>query len=178
MRTDFGALTRLARRQKRNPEFEQVWNVLRTQQKVWTTVVRVGLYALANHSIGTRLQEGQCILSLSSPKGFRPLPGNSLITCRSPWPRIRYKILITVLSSSVKIISVVFKRLLGLQENRRLIITNNIENWFSKLVKEVAINWFYSKMQLPHAASQDSSEFIFQQVPYGIGYASSETLVL
>ena len=49
-----------------------------------------------------------------------------------------------------------------LQKNRRLIITNTIENWYSELVKEVVINRFHLKMQLLPATRQDSHEFVFQ----------------
>jgi len=52
---------------------------------------------------------------------------------------------------------------LCLQENRWLLIKNNIENWLGKLVKEIIINWFYFKMQLLPVTRQDSGEFIFQQ---------------
>ena len=51
---------------------------------------------------------------------------------------------------------------LSLQENR-LIIPNNIENWYRKIVKEVIIDTFYLKLQLLPATSQDSGEFTFQQ---------------
>jgi len=43
------------------------------------------------------------------------------------------------------------------------VITNNIENRHSKLVKEVVINRFHLKMQLLPATHQDSDEFFFQQ---------------
>jgi len=52
---------------------------------------------------------------------------------------------------------------LSLQENRLLIIPNNVENWYRKIVKEVIINTFYLKLQLLPATSQDSGEFTFQQ---------------
>jgi len=65
----------------------------------------------------------------------------------------------------MKIISeAFFLNCLSLQENRLLIIPNNIEkNWYRKIVKEVVINKFYLKLQLLPAMSQDSGEFIFQQ---------------
>jgi len=52
--------------------------------------------------------------------------------------------------------------LLEIIKNRRLIITNTIENLCSELVKEVIINRFHLKMQLLPATRQDSGEFIFQ----------------
>ena len=52
--------------------------------------------------------------------------------------------------------------LLEITKNRRIIITNTIENWYSELVKELIINRFHLKMQLLPAARQDSGEFIFQ----------------
>ena len=52
---------------------------------------------------------------------------------------------------------------LSLQENRLLIITNNIGNRYRKIVNEVIINQFYLKLQLLPASSQDSREFTFQQ---------------
>ena len=52
---------------------------------------------------------------------------------------------------------------LSLQEYRLLIIKNNIENWYGKIVKEVIINTFYLKLQLLPATSQDSGEFTLQQ---------------
>jgi len=41
--------------------------------------------------------------------------------------------------------------------------TNNIENWYRKLVKEVIINIFYLKLQILPDTRQDSGELIFQQ---------------
>ena len=91
------------------------------------------------------------MIRLSNSNVFRLLPGNSLITLRSPYSAL----------SSVKIISEAFYEIVKVYEKNRGLITNNIEN-YSKLVKEVLINRFHFKMQLS-ATRQNSGEFIFQQ---------------
>jgi len=72
-----------------------------------------------------------------------------------------------VLTSSVRISSEIFYDIVrDYQKNRRLIIANTIENWYSELVKEVSFknekNRFHLKMQLLPATRQDSGEFVFQ----------------
>jgi len=57
----------------------------------------------------------------SNPNVFHLLPGNSLVTLSSPYPIIRYKILINALTFSVEEV------LFNINKNCRLIITNNIE---------------------------------------------------
>jgi len=103
------------------------------------------------------------VVSLSNPNVFRLLPVNSIVTLSGPYPIKRYKISINALTSSVSVTSEVSSMtLLEIIKNRRLIITNTIENLCSELVKEVIINRFHLKMQLLPATRQDSGEFIFQ----------------
>ena len=68
------------------------------------------------------------VVRLSNPNVFHLLPGNSLITLSGPYLIIRYKISINALTSSVSVTSDVFMTLLEITKNRRLTITNTIEN--------------------------------------------------
>ena len=101
------------------------------------------------------------VVRLSSPNVSHLSSGNSLITISSPYPIIRYKISINALTFfSKRNLRGYFMTLLEITKNRRLIITNTIENWYSELVKEVIINSFHLKMQLLPATRQDSGELI------------------
>ena len=80
------------------------------------------------HALGHPLFMQLCCKLVQS-KRFRLLSGNSLITLSGLYPIIRYKISINALTSSVSVTSEVFyDTVTDYKKNRRLIITNTIEN--------------------------------------------------
>jgi len=79
------------------------------------------------------------VIRLSNPNVFLLLPGNSLITLRSPWSIIRYKNLnkCFIFFGKNHFRGFLIKLLEFTKKNCRVIITNNIENWYSNCKRSV-----------------------------------------
>jgi len=114
-------------------------------QRYTTPCVRLDIHFLSSF-----------VVRLSNPNVFCLLPGNSLITLSGPYPIIRYKISINVLTSSVSVTSEFFMTLLEITKKSP---TNNYKH-YRKLIQWVSKRSDNKQVSFKNAAAgSDTSGF-------------------